>query len=270
MSTAIRVRPAAVAGRFYPADADTLAATVDDALARAAPWSGAPPKALVVPHAGFVYSGPVAATGYRALVALRDTVRRVVLLGPAHYVALHGLAVSSADAFVTPLGAVPVDHGARADALAVPGVVVDDRAHVSEHSLEVQLPFLQRTLGDFAILPLIVGAADARTVAAVLDAVWGGPETLIVVSSDLSHYLDHETATRHDRATAAAIVAGDTDALTGADACGAAPLRGLDLAARAHGLVAELVDLCTSADTAGDPSRVVGYGAFVFVRSAGP
>jgi MEMO1 family protein len=268
MSTDVRVRPAVVAGLFYPADADTLAATVDDAVAHAMPWSGEPPKALVVPHAGYVYSGPVAATGYRALAALRDTVHRVVLLGPAHHVGLRGLAVSSADAFVTPLGLVPVDTEARAAVLAVAGVVVDDHVHAPEHSLEVHLPFLQRTLGDFAILPLVVGAADARTVAAVLDTVWGGPETLIVVSSDLSHYLDHDAATRRDRATAAAIVAGDTDTLTGADACGATPLRGLCLAARTHGLTAELVDLRTSADTAGDPSRVVGYGTFLFGPSS--
>lgn len=270
MSTGLRVRPAAVAGRFYPADPDALAAGVDRDLARAKPWSGAPPKALVVPHAGYVYSGPVAASGYRALDALRDIVHRVVLLGPVHYVGIRGIAVSGADAFVTPLGVVPVDAEGRAAVLTVPDVVVDDRAHAPEHSLEVHLPFLQRTLRAFTVLPLLVGTADARTVAAVLDTVWGGPETLIVVSSDLSHYLDHDAATRRDRATADAILAGDTAALTGGDACGAAPVRGLDLAARAHGLDATLVDLRTSADTAGDPTRVVGYGAFVFGRVAVP
>jgi len=265
-----RVRPAAVAGRFYPGDARTLATTVDDALAHAAPWSGPAPKALVVPHAGYVYSGPIAATGYRTLAAARDTVRRVVLIGPAHYVGVDGLAVSSADAFVTPLGVVPVDAELRDRALALPGVTIDDHAHAPEHSLEVHLPFLQRTLTDFSVLPLVVGRADPGTVAAVLDAVWGGPDTLVVVSSDLSHYLDQRAASARDRATAAAIVDGRGDDITSEEACGAAPVRGLLLAARAHGLHAELLDLRTSADTAGDPTRVVGYGTFVFVRSAGP
>lgn len=270
MSPTTRLRPAAVAGRFYPGDARALAAAVDDALAHAAEAGGTPPKALVVPHAGYVYSGPIAATGYRTLAAARDTVHRVVLLGPAHYVGVRGLAVSSADAFVTPLGAVPVDAEARALVLGLPGVVVDDGVHAPEHSLEVHLPFLQRTLSEFSVLPLVVGAADARTVADVLDAVWGGPETLIVVSSDLSHYLDHATASRHDRATADAILAGRGEALTGEDACGVAPLRGLLLAAEEHGLEARLLDLRTSGDTAGDRTRVVGYGAFAFGRSSAP
>lgn len=264
MTATTRVRPAAVAGRFYPGDATTLAAVVDDALAHAPAPTGPPPKALVVPHAGYPYSGPVAATGYRTLVAARDTVRRVVLVGPAHFVGIRGVAVSSADAFVTPLGEIPVDTAARDALLRLPGVVVDDHAHAPEHSLEVHLPFLQRALAELTLVPLVVGAADPRTVAAVLDAVWGGPETLIVVSSDLSHYLDHDTATRRDRTTAAAIVAGQGDALDGHDACGAVPLRGLLLAAREHGLHATLLDLRTSGDTAGDRARVVGYGAFAF------
>jgi hypothetical protein len=257
-----------VAGRFYPADARDLAEMVDDALVHAAvPTTTVTPKALVVPHAGYVYSGPIAATGYRTLVAARDTIRRVVLLGPAHYVGVRGIAVSGADAFITPLGLVPVDGAARTAVLACPGVTIDDRPHAPEHSLEVHLPFLQRTLADFAVLPLVVGSTDARTVADVLDTVWGGPETLIVVSSDLSHYLDHETARRRDRATADAIVCGDVASLTGDAACGAAPLRGLLLAAAEHGLHGELLDLRTSGDTAGDRDRVVGYGAFAFVGS---
>lgn len=270
MSPVTQVRPAAVAGRFYPGDARTLETTVDDVLARATPWSGPAPKAMVVPHAGYVYSGPIAATGYRTLARARDTIRRVVLLGPAHYVGFAGIAVSGAEAFVTPLGLVPVDAELREAVCARPGVTVDDRAHAPEHSLEVHLPFLQRTLTRFSVLPLVVGRADAHTVAAVLDAVWGGPETLIVVSSDLSHYLDHAHATARDRATADAIVAGRVDALAPDDACGAAPVRGLVVAAARHGLHAELLDLRTSGDTAGDRDRVVGYGAFVFVDSASP
>jgi len=243
---------------------------VDDALAGATPWSGPAPKALIVPHAGYVYSGAIAATGYRTLAAARDTIRRVVLLGPAHHVGVSGLAVSGADAFVTPLGPVPVDAELRDAVGALPGVAVDDRAHAPEHSLEVHLPFLQRALTRFTVLPVIVGRADAEMVAAVLDAVWGGPETLIVVSSDLSHYLDHARASARDRLTADAIVAGRIDALTPEDACGVAPVRGLVVAAARHGLHAEPLDLRTSGDTAGDRDRVVGYGAFAFVRTAGP
>jgi hypothetical protein len=270
MSAPTRVRPAAVAGRFYPADTRTLAAMVDDELAHAAAPTGPVPKALVVPHAGYVYSGPIAATGYRTLLPARDTIRRVVLIGPAHYVGVRGVAVSGVDAFVTPLGPVPVDAEARARVLTLPHVVVDDRAHAPEHSLEVHLPFLQRTLTEFTVLPLVVGGADARTVADVLDTVWGGPETLIVVSSDLSHYLDHERAARRDRATADAIVAGRGNDLLGDDACGAAALRGLLVAVAEHDLHGRLLDLRTSGDTAGDRDRVVGYGAFSFVGASAP
>lgn len=269
MSAATRVRPAAVAGRFYPGEARALAAAVDDALAAAPPWPGPAPKALVVPHAGYVYSGPVAASAYATLASCGDAIRRVVLLGPAHYVGVHGLAVSAADAFRTPLGDVAVDDELRTLVLALPDVRVDDRAHAPEHSLEVHLPFLQRVLRGFAVLPLVAGRADPAVVAGLLDAVWGGPETLIVVSSDLSHYLDSTTAAVRDRATADAILAGRADAIRAGDACGATPLRGLLTAAPRHGLHATLLDLRSSGDTAGPEDRVVGYGAFAFVP-AGP
>ena len=262
MSPATRVRPAAVAGRFYPGDAATLRTTVDDELARARVWSGPVPEALIVPHAGYVYSGPVAATGYATLATARDTIRRVVLLGPAHYVGFDGIGVSSADAFATPLGDVPVDTELRARVLALPGVHVQDAAHGPEHSLEVHLPFLQRALTDFALLPLVVGRAPGDIVAAVIEAVWDGPETLVVVSTDLSHYLDHDTAARRDRATAANVINGDFDAIAPDDACGAYPLRGLLGTARTRGLAVELLDLRNSGDTAGPRDRVVGYAAF--------
>jgi AmmeMemoRadiSam system protein B len=272
-----KVRPAAVAGRFYPGDPVTLRTTVDDELARAQPWSGPIPEALVVPHAGYVYSGPIAASGYATLAAARDTIHRVVLLGPAHYVGLEGIGVSSADAFATPLGDVRVDTDLRARVLALPGVRVHDAAHGPEHSLEVHLPFLQRALADFTVLPLVVGRAPAETVAAVIDAVWSGPGTLVVVSTDLSHYLDHDEAARRDRATAAAVVNGDVDEIAPEDACGAYPLRGLLAAARERDLTVELLDLRNSGDTAGPRDRVVGYAAFallrartVFGRSLGP
>jgi MEMO1 family protein len=262
----VRVRPPAVAGTFYPDDADQLAHDVD-AFVAASPYNGKPPKAIVVPHAGYVYSGPLAGTGYATLAALSGTVERVLLLGPAHRVAVAGLAVPSVDAFITPLGPVEVDRDARETALACDGVIIDDVAHAPEHSLEVHLPFLQRALGTtFVVLPLVVGRAAAGTVAAVLDALWGGPETLIVVSSDLSHYEDYRSANAHDQRTAQAILTGDIDAIDPYDACGAYPVRGLLAAAARHRLGVELLDLRNSGDTAGSRDRVVGYGAFALTE----
>lgn len=255
------VRPAAVAGTFYTADPHALAAEVDRYMA-VAPPAVPPPKAVIVPHAGYRYSGPVAGTGYAALRARAGEIERVVLLGPAHRVALRGMAVPSVDAFSTPLGPVRVDSEAREITLGLPGVVVDDLPHRDEHSLEVHLPFLQRLLGDFSVLPVVVGHAPAPLVADLLDAVWGGDETLVVVSSDLSHYEAYESAARHDRATAQAIVAGRGDLVGPYDACGCYPVRGLLEAARRRGLTVQLLDLRNSGDTAGPRDQVVGYGAF--------
>jgi AmmeMemoRadiSam system protein B len=260
----LATRPAAVAGVFYASDPRRLAGEVDRLLARAAapPTGAAPPKALIAPHAGHVYSGPVAATAYRSIATRRDEIDRVVLVGPAHRVRVDGLAVPAARAFETPLGAVEVDGEAVRRVLALPQVVVSDLAHAGEHALEVHLPFLQRVLGDVRIVPLLVGAASAASVAEVLDALWGGPETLVVVSSDLSHYHDHPTAQRRDQRTASAIVHGRADDVGFEDACGAAPIRGLLLAAGRRELAVRQLDLRTSADTAGTAERVVGYGAF--------
>jgi AmmeMemoRadiSam system protein B len=248
---------------FYPARATLLTETVDELLSggHAEPRA---PKALVVPHAGYMYSGPIAATGYTCLAGARDTIRTVVLLGPAHRVPLTGLAAPSVDAFRTPLGDVMIDTAARATALDQPGVTIDDTPHAPEHSLEVHLPFLQRTLTDFRVLPLVVGRADADLVANVLDALWGGPETLIVVSTDLSHYERHDAATEHDERTVSAVLEGRIDAIGSYDACGAAPLRGLMVAAARHGLHPQLLDRRTSGETAGDRTRVVGYAALVY------
>ncbi len=258
----MRVRPPAVAGTFYPDDADVLAAEVDR-FVRDASYDGAPPKAIIVPHAGYVYSGPIAGSGYAAVAPLRGAVSRVVLLGPAHRVPFAGLAVPSVDAFVTPLGPVEIDTLARDAALACEGVVVDDVPHAGEHSLEVHLPFLQRELGTtFRVLPLVVGQASPAIVAGVLDALWGGDETLIVVSTDLSHYERYESARAHDARTVAAILAGDVDAIGPYDACGAYPVRGVLAAARRHALDVRLLDARNSGDTAGSRDRVVGYGAF--------
>jgi len=233
----LQPRPPAVAGTFYPGDPATLARDVDDALAGARASIGRAPKALIVPHAGYVYSGAVAAKAYAALEPLRATIRRVVLLGPCHRVAVRGLALPSADAFDTPLGRVPVDREAVAALGAMPQVVVSGAAHAQEHSLEVQLPFLQRTLADFTLVPLAVGDASAGEVAEVLERLWGGPETLIVISSDLSHFHRYDDASRIDRVTADAILALDP-ALDHEQACGATPIAGLLTVARRRGLTA--------------------------------
>ncbi|MBW3651002.1 MAG: AmmeMemoRadiSam system protein B [Actinobacteria bacterium] len=247
---------------FYPADPQVLEAAVTTALEEAGSPSGPAPKAIIAPHAGYVFSGPVAASAYARVRPLRGQVERVVLLGPAHTVALDSIAASGADGFATPLGLVRVDTEAR-DRLVERGrVCVSDRAHAAEHSLEVHLPFIQLSLGDVAVVPLVVGQVPSSLVAEVLEEVWGGPETLVVVSTDLSHYHDHGTAQALDRRTAAAIVAKDAEGLGSGDACGLFPVRGFLVAARRRGLDVELIDLRTSADTAGDPGRVVGYGAF--------
>jgi AmmeMemoRadiSam system protein B len=255
----MRVRQPAVAGLFYSADLTTLRSSVEGYVAGAA--SGPVPKAIVAPHAGYVYSGPVAGSAY-ARVRAHDDITRVVLLGPAHRTPDAGIAASGAGAFATPLGQLAVDTDAR-DALVGAGLVaVRDDAHADEHSLEVQLPFLQVCLGEVTVLPLAVGQVSPDRVADVLDRVWGGDETLVVVSTDLSHYHDHATATELDRRTAEAVVSRRPDRLGPGDACGVIALQGLLLAAERHDLDVELLDLRTSADTAGGPGKVVGYGAF--------
>jgi hypothetical protein len=222
-----------------------------------------------VPHAGYVYSGPVAASAYALLAPLRGRVRRVVLLGPAHRVWLRGLAAPVADAFATPLGVVPIDANALALLADLPQVLRSEQAHAQEHSLEVQLPFLQAALGEFELVPLVVGDASAEEVAQVLERLWFGNETLLVISSDLSHYLDYESARRMDASTCAAIEQLRGEALHEESACGRVPVRGLLLAARRRGLAPRTLDLRNSGDTAGDRRRVVGYGAWAFTPRAG-
>lgn len=256
------VRPPAVAGLFYPADPRELRAMLHDFLHTAAGAAPAP-KAIVVPHAGYVYSGPVAASAYARLESARGTVRRVVLLGPSHRVGFCGLAASGADSFATPLGTIPVDRAALEKVLALPQVGLLDQAHAMEHSLEVHLPFLQAVLGEFSLVPLAVGDASAREVAEVLELFWDGPETLIVISTDLSHYHDYETARRMDAATSRAIEALRIEDIDYDQACGRAPLAGLLEVARRRGLHVKTIDLRNSGDTAGPRDRVVGYGAYV-------
>jgi MEMO1 family protein len=257
------VRNPAVAGLFYPDDPRELHALVSGYLA-AVPASGGVPKAIIAPHAGYIYSGPIAASAYARIQPARGRITRVVLLGPAHRVGFHGLALSSANCFQTPLGRITVDQEAVKKISGLPQVQVMDAAHMQEHSLEVHLPFLQEVLGEFSLVPLVVGDAEPNEVAEVLEALWGGPETLIVISSDLSHYHDYKTAQRLDRATSQAIEQLRLEDIQYDHACGRNPVSGLLRVARQRGLRAKTIDLRNSGDTAGTPDRVVGYGAYVF------
>lgn len=259
------IRAPAVAGTFYPAAPGRLRAAVENYLASAGPQSRNPLKALIAPHAGYVYSGPVAAHAFAALAA--DPPRRVVVIGPAHFVPFRGIAVPTVTAFRTPLGDVPLDHAALEAIRDLAPVVCADAPHGPEHALEVELPFLQVTVGDFTLVPLVVGDAGPDQVALVLEQLWGGPETLIVVSSDLSHYEPYERAREHDAATAAAIERGAAGALGPRDACGHLPIGGLLLAAGRRALRAERLDLRNSGDTAGGKDAVVGYGAWAFYEA---
>ncbi len=262
------VRPAAVAGTFYPASASALASDVSALLAHAAAGAlGEPvPKAIIAPHAGYIYSGPIAASVYARLAPARGAIKRVVLLGPVHRVPVRGLALPAAHSLATPLGNIAVEAAAVSVLQKLPQVTVSAAAHAQEHSLEVQLPFLQQVLGDFSVVPLAVGDASAAEVAQVLDVLWGGAETLIVISSDLSHYLGYADAQAADRVTARAILDMRAE-ISHEQACGGTPVNGLLQAARKRGLEPELIDLRNSGDTAGDRNRVVGYGAFAFYDS---
>lgn len=262
------VRQPAVAGMFYPAAASELARDVGALLAGAASAArGKPvPKAIIAPHAGYVYSGAIAATAYARVAPARGKITRVVLLGPVHQVPVRGVALPGASVLATPLGNISVDAAAVATLSKLPQVTVSAAAHAREHSLEVHLPFLQTVLEDFSVVPLAVGDATADEIAQVLDILWGGAETLIVVSSDLSHYLGYNDAQASDRATAQAILDLRTD-ISHQQACGGTPVNGLMLAARRRSLTPQLLDLRNSGDTAGDRRRVVGYGAFAFYET---
>jgi hypothetical protein len=258
----MNVRSAAVAGSFYPRDRDSLAAQVKGHLASASPGTGArPPKAIIAPHAGYIYSGPIAAAAYALLGACRGVVKRVVLAGPAHRVYVDGAAVPAASAFDTPFGKVAVDRETVARLLELPFVEASDAAHALEHSLEVHLPFLQAVLGEFSLVPIVVGDAAPHEMAELLEVAWGGDETLVVVSSDLSHYLPYEAARKRDRGTVDSILALDAR-IDPQDACGAMPINGLLTLARRRNMAIELLDLRNSGDTAGDRERVVGYASF--------
>ncbi len=254
-------RPAAVAGSFYQDNPDLLRSNISHMLQVARNGDHEAPKALIVPHAGHIYSGPLAARAYRLLQPAAKDIRRVVMLGPAHRARVKGIAAPSARAFRTPLGEVPVDCAGVEQALDLPQVRTSDEAHSLEHCIEVQLPFLQVVLQEFSLLPLLVGDCPPEQVGAVIDALWGGPETLIVVSSDLSHFEDYDSACEHDLDSCRRILAGEND-LVGTDACGAGPINGLLTSSRGRRLARDWLGYCNSGDTAGDRGRVVGYGAF--------
>jgi AmmeMemoRadiSam system protein B len=247
---------------FYSADPRQLKHEVQEYLTQVHIHS-LYPKALIVPHAGYIYSGAVAASAYATLTNIAPQIRRVVLLGPTHRVAVRGLALPDTDAFDTPLGRVPLDIDAMRLIAKLPQVTISGEAHAQEHSLEVQLPFLQSVLEEFVLLPLAVGTATAAEVAEVLETVWGGEETLIVISSDLSHYLPYAAAQFVDNTTVQSIIALQQP-IKHEQACGGTPISGLIVAARKHHLQPHLLDLRNSGDTAGSLERVVGYAAFAF------
>jgi AmmeMemoRadiSam system protein B len=257
------IRQPAVAGTFYPAEADQLQSAVDGFL-QAARTDQPAPRAMIVPHAGYIYSGPVAASGYARLLNPETPVRRVLLLGPAHRLPFRGIAATSAASFSTPLGDIAIDRAAIDRVAGLSQVCVMDEAHRLEHSLEVQLPFLQRTLGDFLLVPLVVGDATPEEISEILEILWTDPETLVVVSSDLSHYHNYDTARRLDSETSRNIESLDYRAIKYDHACGRNPVNGLLLYAARHGLNATTLDLRNSGDTAGPRDQVVGYGTYVF------
>jgi len=257
------VRAPAVAGKFYPDDPVVLRQLIEQWLEEVnLPLSDLLPKGLIVPHAGYPYSGPVAASGYSLVGAHCQWATRVLLLGPAHYVPFRGIAASSASVFQTPLGEVPVDQAAVQAGLKLPGVVICDEAHLYEHSLEVQLPFLQVCLSDFQLAPFVVGEAEADEVAELILSLWD-ERTLPVISTDLSHYLDYWTARAVDQETSELIQSLRWQDLSGERACGYKPLQGMLEAVAARNLKVTAVDVRNSGDTAGDRSQVVGYGCYV-------
>jgi len=257
-------RPMAVAGLFYPANPQELAGLVEQEISQVRSQSIYHPLAIIAPHAGYVYSGAIAASVFKYLAELRTVIKRVVLIGPSHRVGFHGLALSSAEYYCSPLGSIQLDKAAQQQLLTIPGIQILDQAHANEHSLEVELPFLQYVLDDFSLVPIVAGNAEADLVAQAIDTLWDGNETLVVISSDLSHYHDYQTAQQLDETTSQAIVNLDYKAVHSANACGHVGINGLLLFAQQQQLKASIVDVRNSGDTAGDKSSVVGYGAYLF------
>ncbi len=257
-------RQPAVAGQFYPADPQQLAEMLQQMFNQAGDIKPGHVKALIAPHAGYIYSGPIAANAYHSIEQQAEQISRVVLLGPSHRVGFRGIATSSATSYQMPQGEIPLDRDSIDSISSLPQVIELDQAHEFEHSLEVQLPFLQRVLAQFSLVPLVVGDCPAEEVAEVMERLWGSDETLFVISSDLSHYNAYAVAQQQDRKTSDAILRLAPEDIEYDDACGRNPVNGLLLAARQHALQAELLDLRNSGDTAGPRDRVVGYGAYIF------
>jgi AmmeMemoRadiSam system protein B len=262
------IRPAAVAGLFYPDNPRQLTADIDQFLTDASsqiPKLAQQPKALIVPHAGFVYSGSTAAKAYAALSPFADAIQRVVLIGPAHRVWVDGIAMMDVEAFRTPLGDISIDQAGQQQLSRLHYVHFFDQAHWQEHCLEVQLPFLQKVLNDFSLLPLLVGEASPEQVATALATFWDDPRSLLLISSDLSHFLSYQQAQQVDRKTCQAIEAMDISAIHNDQACGNRAVKGLLTLAKEKQMEVITLGLCNSGDTAGDHSRVVGYGSWAFV-----
>ena len=257
------IRPAAVSGMFYSADPNQLQSDISRYLQQAKTESDLMPKAIIVPHAGYIYSGPIAASAYKLLQPTKHLIKQVILLGPSHRVAFRGIATSNADYFSTPLGNIKINRTLCHQAETFDFVQANDAAHAQEHSLEVQLPFLQNMLDDFELTPLVVGDCAAQDVAKLLDSIWGKSDTLIVISSDLSHYHNYFTAQQLDQKTSLAIESCQPENISYENACGRAPLNGLLTLTKQKHLSIDTIDLRNSGDTAGDKERVVGYGAYV-------
>lgn len=265
------VRQPAVAGLFYPGNARELTNEVTQYLRdarRDSDYAEESPKALIVPHAGYMYSGNIAARAYVTLDNIADRIERVVLIGPAHRVRLKGLAITDVQYFRTPLGDIPIDIPATRQLLTLPQVQVMDAAHWQEHSLEVQLPFLQVSLGEFSVVPVVIGDATPSEVDQVIELLWGGPETLVIISSDLSHYLDYETARYIDRSTSEAVEHFRFDLIDFNQACGCIGMQALLRVAKRKGMAVHTLGLCNSGDVAGGRDNVVGYGSWAFTPTA--
>ncbi len=256
------IRNPAVAGMFYPADPEELQTTIHNMLAKAKADQPVP-KAIIAPHAGYIYSGPVAASAYACLASATNTIKQIILLGPSHRYPFRGIAAPEADIFATPLGQIKIDQ--KNIAKIASQIIISDAAHAEEHSLEVQLPFLQILLKDFSLIPLVIGMTDADHIAKILDQLWGGDETLIIISSDLSHYHDYATAQNMDQQAVQAILDLKPEALNEDQACGRLPIKGLLQIAAQKKLKPQLIDLRNSGDTAGPKNQVVGYAAIHFV-----
>lgn len=263
-----KIKKPAVAGAFYPDEPDILNNMVEH-LFDAITWAGSSPKAIIAPHAGYIYSGIAAACAYQCL-EMMPYIKNIILVGPSHYIAFNGVAYSDYDTFITPLGELFVNTNLIQQIAKLPATQHFNDAFSREHCLEVQFPFLQKKLNEFTIVPLLVSGANKQTVASVLEALWGDKETLVIISSDLSHYHDYLTAQQLDSETSQAIVNLDADNIKEDSACGRIAIRGLLHLAKQKKMQAKKILQINSGDTAGDKQRVVGYGAYHFFENEVP